>query len=244
MSPGRRGGAPWAGSPRLWGLRTITKALSLHRKCCVCAPCCSPSPVCFPLGPVSSAGHSWWGRDGKGGKGHRHTLRRPLSVSWQTHAPWLIPSLLVLLLTLLFLHLLWVGLVICPPTHVRSPLCLPDCTWGQQSHSQSLSHLAPSSLPGVHQIQGQLLPGLHRVRAWLRLVPEAGKSFLPRWSFPLAHLPGWTPSLCLWNCGHPGPSPAPFLVGQEQSRVKGCLTHRETGRPDTVLEANQTVRLC
>lgn len=34
----------------------------------------------------------------------------------------------------------------------------------------------PSSVPGVHQVQGQHLQGLCGVGPWLRLVPEAGKS--------------------------------------------------------------------
>ena len=50
------------------------------------------------------------------------------------------------------------GLLLCGG--LRPPACL----------------LSPSPVPGVHQVQGQHLPGLHRVRARLRLVPEAGKS--------------------------------------------------------------------
>lgn len=41
--------------------------------------------------------------------------------------------------------------------------------------------LAPSPLPGVHQVQGQHVSGLHPVGARVRLVPAAGKSLTPGW---------------------------------------------------------------
>lgn len=39
----------------------------------------------------------------------------------------------------------------------------------------SLTH-PNSPPPGMHQVQGQHLPGMRGVRAWLRLVPEAGEN--------------------------------------------------------------------
>lgn len=86
--------------------------------------------------------------------------------------------------------------------------------WGSASACHRLRPpaclLSPSPVPGVHQVQSQHLPGLRRVRAWLRLVPEAGKGLTercppPRGASRLACPPPFPPPgldllLCLWNC--------------------------------------------
>lgn len=100
-----------------------------------------------------------------------------------------------------------------PHSHPRSPEGLLSL-WGPASTCHRprppACLLSPSPVPGVHQVQGQHLPGLRRVRAWLRLVPEAGKSLTdrgqpPRGASRLACPPPFPPPgpdllLCLWNC--------------------------------------------
>lgn len=150
-----------------------------------------------------------------------------------------------------------------PHSHPRSPEGLLSL-WGPASTCHRprppACLLSPSPVPGVHQVQGQHLPGLRRVRAWLRLVPEAGKSLTdrgqpPRGASRLACPPPFPPPgpdllLCLWNCCLQECQHC-FLVEQKQPRdTVPSETDRQTqrvprqpggGRPESETAASAQV---
>lgn len=208
---------------RLWAQGLGSQAQSppppLHRTCCASAPSCCSWGACSPSGLVSPAGIAPHGRNGtrpgtllppsplveaQEGPCSAALLHSPahrgahppggrfpwgpglLPPSWSSPPPRSHPSP-------------WRACCLCGGSasachRLRPPACL----------------LSPSPVPGVHQVQGQHLPGLRRVRAWLRLVPEAGKSLTercppPRGASRLACPPHFPPPgldllLCLWNC--------------------------------------------
>lgn len=182
-APGWRGGAPLALRHRVWGPELSPRPLPPQDML-------RQHSLLLTLAGLLSLGSGEFCRTFQSGKD------RPLPGTWQTHDPGFVPSSLGPPADLP-----------CPATPSvqasssshPTPHCSPVC-WLALRVGVPLTEpvsLIPSPLPGVYQVQGQHLPGLHPIGAWLCLVPAAGKSLTLVRPGPPSHLLGWTAFLCL-----------------------------------------------